>query len=268
MRAAAFLLFILIVMGFSFRKPKLQTALLFEIPAQTFDAWDVLQETKMTDTVSVDSFNITGFITLAEYRVFLADMKRDSGEKFWRTLLPDSSIGSAEDYKRYFNSSRYDNFPVCGISWVNACRYCDWRTLKENGDSIKVVYRLPYLKEWLAAYRYLSQHSIVNDMNSDYSDWLLEAMDETYYSFSGKSGHFAKVDYTFGDNPNDPPVLRRKRFIGNSFHLQHYYLKDFLGGEYGYSFRGYSYIGFRAVKIRGNELYKWKWSDWTKSKKK
>lgn len=261
-----FLCFLLF--SFVLKEPSKTELSLRLIPRQTFDPWQVLQSPKGSDTISVDSFEVSSFITLGEYKSFLFEMRRDSGESYYVKLLPDSGMCTPSLYNAYFTTRKYDRFPVCGVSWINACRYCDWRSLMEVGkDSLHYIYRLPHLREWLSAYRYFTTNKLSSDLNANYSDWVLEAMDETSFSFSNKHDVFADVDYTYPDNPNDYPVLRRKRIMGNSFHLQHHCLNDFIG-EYAYSFEGYTYVSFRVVRTRGEELYGWKWRDRIKAKQK
>lgn len=232
---------------------------IYRIPTQTFNPWKVLMWPKGNDTITVDSFSVTEFITLREYKEFLAVMRRDSGETCYKSLLPDSAICTPELYTEYLSNASYEAFPVCGISWVNACRYCDWRSLKEAGsDTLRYIYRLPYINEWLSAFSYFAAKHIPNDMNCNYSDWVLEAMDEMPYEFVEKRGALLRTSHLYPDNPLDYPVLRRKRFIGNSFRLQHHVLLDFLY-EYAYSYEGYAYISFRAVRVKSDQLYKWKW---------
>ncbi len=57
-------------------------------------------------------------------------------------------------YKNYFTDNKFDNYPVVGVSQLNAKYYCIWRTNKENKEFLKKRgyyfndYRLPVEEEW------------------------------------------------------------------------------------------------------------------------
>ncbi len=249
-----------VILFSAFLAERKTTPIIYHIPTQTFDPWEVLN-VKYHDTITVDSFQISALITLGEYKEFLNAAKRDSGDAYFATLVPDSGMCSAAAYSEYMNNSAYDKFPVSGVSWVNGMKYCDWRSLKEQkGDSLRFIYRLPFMAEWVAAYRHTTNTKQEMDFNRDYCDWLLEAFDESSYDFRwNRRGNFLGLSYLYPDRTDDYPVLRRKRIIGNSFHLQHPSLGDFLG-EYCYSFEGYSYVSFRMVRVKANKLSEWKWN--------
>lgn len=254
MRSFVFISIIFIGSAFvSDRDPVIKT---YTIPTQTFDPW-VEIGFHFHDTITLDSFVISSQITLGQYQEYLVSVKRDSGEWYYKTQLPDTGMCSQKNYVEYLETDKYSDYPVCGVSWINAMNYCRWRTLK---DSLPAgwEYRLPYLEEWLAAYRYLESVQIVSDMNKNYADWLLSSQHEGIYYFELKNDFIIFSDY-YHDDPNDPPVLRRKRIIGNSFHMQHTHVGDFIG-EYGYSFMGYNWVSFRLIKakIETKERYRGK----------
>ncbi len=227
-----------------------KTTQLFSIPTQTIDLNQFIAYKTKSGKQTIKAFEISKQVTYKEYKQYLSAVKKDSSAKFYATQLPDSSIGTAEVFKKYISSSDYDNYPVMGISWDNAMNYCKWKTIKENKDSIKVIYRLPNCSEWLAAYSYLSENKIKNDLNGNYSDWLINSHDESILEFSPsqldeKQPLFA-YDWLYFHSKKDPIAMKRKLVIGNSYLYQQE--KILLYSFSFYAFEGYKQIGFRFIK--------------------
>jgi Sulfatase-modifying factor enzyme 1 len=227
--------------------PARKSVHLFTIPTQTIDLYKLLDDSSKSAIQAVRGFQISEQVTFKEYKEYLNSVKKDSTEKFYLSQLPDSSIGSAEVYEKYLRSSRYDNYPVLGISWENAMNYCKWKTLADNRDSIQFVYRLPNCSEWLAAYSYLSENEIENDFNKNYSDWLINSKDESIYDYLHEIAPKPFVyDWMYFHTSDAPLALKRKQVIGNSYLYQQesilFYSFNFYANE------GYRQIGFRYVK--------------------
>jgi len=182
-------------------------------------------------------------VTLAEYKSFLNSVKVDSNEMVYNSLLLDTTIGPRNVRDEYFNSGKYDSYPVVGISWENALKYCRWLTLKNNSDSLKVIYRLPNLYEYYSAFQFLQSSAIYNNLNSTYADWLLDAMDE---SMTQEQEDIA-LSYYYFHLLSDPPSMKRKMVIGKSFLHSFNALEDYLKLSF-YADHGYRHIGFRILK--------------------
>lgn len=223
----------------------------FTIPSHTITITDYLPEgfADADVKINVNSFSVSKQVTLKQYKEFLSEMKKNSSEEYYLSLLPDSSFTTKELYEKYFNSTLYDEFPVVGVSWENALNYCKWLTLKENKNELKYIYRLPNLYEWLWAKEYLSSIA-ESDFDKLYSDWLMDAKDESH--FTDEESRAFSLSYYYFHEKNDPPVLKRKKTIGASFQYQFSSLLSYTFLSF-YADHGYRNIGFRIVKDDSNE---------------
>jgi hypothetical protein len=218
------------------------------IPTQVLNLYKLLGITTIDDMDTVQVFEISDFITYKEYKEYLASMKKDSSISFYKNQFPDTNIAfKKEVYVEYMNSSEYDNYPVLGISWDNAMNYCKWKTLKENKDSIRFIYRLPDCSQWLSSLDYLTKQKIKNDFNQNYSDWLMDSKDESSYNFQDDFHRTFQFNYVYFHKKTDPPALKRKFVIGDSYLYQKEKLVDYYDFSY-YSYEGYRQIAFRIVK--------------------
>ncbi len=59
-------------------------------------------------------------------------------------------------YKKYFENNEFENYPVVGISYMQALAYCNWKTQTERNlllenSKYEVIFTLPTSTEWEAA---------------------------------------------------------------------------------------------------------------------
>lgn len=189
----------------------------------------------------IPAFVATPFITLGEYKRFLAD--RASMGLSNDSLMPDKTIADEETYKAYLENKKYESFPVLGISWLNALEYCIWKTQCENPDSgIAFIYRLPYKSEWIQMAQYADSSSKDFEINRHYAEWIMASFDESANSYFGKKQITFPLEYLYVANETDPQVLKRMCIYGKSFISEDVYKM------YGYSSEGYRDVGFRMVK--------------------
>lgn len=192
-------------------------------------------------TYSVQGFYISEKVTLREYKAFLAAMRRDSGEAFYLQLLPDSTIGTADQYTQYLTDRAFEKFPVVGVSWINAMRYCVWLNLQENdANATPYCYRLPSKAEWLAANELLGTKK-GSDFNKGYADWLITSYFETSFDFI----HDLNPD--IDADPEKAAKAVRKLFMGNSWRI-HFQDPNTYASLFEYRDKGSPFLGFRYVK--------------------
>ncbi len=81
------------------------------------------------------------------------------------TVFKDELPAIKLKYYNYFNNPEFDNYPVVGVSYLNAAYYCIWLTnmeMKQKNVRYVTEYRLPTEAEWLyAADPYLVDKSTV-----------------------------------------------------------------------------------------------------------
>jgi Sulfatase-modifying factor enzyme 1 len=233
----------------------------YSIPAQTFDPYKVLGPKKIIGSyvpfgsppksmwLNMGGFEISKFITYGQYKEYLAAIKKDSTRKFYLSQMPDTTMCLRVTYENYVTGNKYDNNPVMGIAWGAAMNYCKWKTIQNNSNVIKYIYRLACESEWLAAYYYLTNASMSNDFNQNYSDWLLNSFDEDAVETIDikNKNHWNNFDYIYLSVEKDPNVLKRKCAIGDSYLYKLESLSNY--SEIGYySYQGYRQVGFRYVR--------------------
>ncbi|MCB0410268.1 MAG: hypothetical protein KDD29_08615, partial [Flavobacteriales bacterium] len=81
------------------------------------------------------------------------------------------------------------------------------------------------------------------------SDWLLNSFDESAYNFYT---NLPEYDYTYFHKKGDPPSLKRKKVVGESY-LYNIPSDGYPSFRYGYSYIGYQQISFRIIKTKIDE---------------
>ncbi len=234
-----------------FSNAKGQETKLFHVPARNIQPYK-LGGVDGNVEISMEGFDISSFVTYGEYKKYLKEIKKDSSNSFYSSQLPDSSMCLPSVYSKYVNSAEYDDYPVLGIRWDAAMDYCRWMTIRNNNDTIKDIYYLPTYLQWIDAYDYFNGSEILTDLNKDYSDWLLNSKDESFYNRLDTTYAF---NYMYLANGKEPRVLKRKFVIGDSYFFKQAILLNYYRYTY-YSDCGYRQIGFRYVKysIKGKQV--------------
>lgn len=200
------------------------------------DPWDSIRSFNFT----LDTFSISEQVTLADYKEFMNAVKRDSGIAAYRKVLPDSSIMTPDDFRVYLSTNKYDQWPVAGVSWMNAMLYCKWKTITAGQDTLRYLYTLPTGPEWALA----SESFEMKYSKNLFSDWLMDAHDESIYDFVHDGNSLV---FVYLEKKEDPNVMKRKRILGNNWMFKHP-VTHWGTGPYFYSFEGSRVLSFRLVK--------------------
>jgi formylglycine-generating enzyme required for sulfatase activity len=101
---------------------------------------------QVNQNLYVDKFEVSNSDWL-DYVNFLKENKGD-----YKSALPDTTVWSISGkinepfIQYYFRHPAYKRYPVVGVSYEQAIKYCDWRT-KHNNENLK--FRLPTKSEWI-----------------------------------------------------------------------------------------------------------------------
>ena len=223
------------------------------IPERELNLDSIVGDSNRHEKQLISGFEISDFVTLKDYKLFLKDVQHDSSAVFYQSQLPDSTIADQKRIEIYLTNPIYEKEPIVGISWEAAMNYCKWKTRIDHGDSLGFSYRLPLASEWISAYTYFKEKNVTTDMNEIYSDWLLSAFDESIIEMRERFA-FWSYDYCYEFKQNDPPILKKKMIAGNSFFIQSHSLLFKKFGFYSthnvkaHFKSGRKYLSFRMVK--------------------
>lgn len=103
-------------------------------------------------------------VSNVEYRNFLSDLKNSNKDESYQNYLPDTlcwkdkldvTKNTEPFVEYYFRYPSYDNYPVVGVSYESALKYCDWLTENYNQSDRrkfkKVLFKLLTKDEWTFA---------------------------------------------------------------------------------------------------------------------
>lgn len=222
----------------------------------------VLKRTNGTETkelnISTDAFWMKETeVSVKEYNEYLKSLKENASKEDYDSALPDYSKAP---FKDYFTSKKYLNFPVVGISFVQANNFCKWKTDTENAklkkDGLPPVdsYRLPTEIEWIyASFGMESPDKLSKNVKKDYleetkksepnnlglynmfdnvSEWTDSPFNETTYLEDIQTSSFT--------NPNMP--IEKIIVKGDNFKNATETEKVILNGNLSYEYVGFRYI--------------------------
>ena len=113
----------------------------------------------------------------------------------WASDFPNSQTDMMVD--QYFKSPAFDDYPVVGVSWKQACAYANWKTLTDKRRTVsfmrdfKAPYTLPSEAQWIhAAIGQIKGDSMLSDIRLFNSKEVLDVnfkQDEGNYTDDGAS---------------------------------------------------------------------------------
>ncbi len=192
-------------------------------------------------------FEISDLITVGEYKVFLEAMYKDSGETVYNKYVPQPTLNEKSIIDTFWSVSSFGAEPAIGITWESAKAYCNWIGKIQQNDN-NYSYRLPNVYEWCI---YSNQSNQLNLKNySFYSEWTINAMDESLYEINPKQNPINSYEYEH--SKDDPQVMKRKIVLGDNFMEKFEFPFNAAVRSY-YADEGYRTIGFRVVRTHIKE---------------
>lgn len=186
----------------------------------------------------VGGFEYSNLITLEQFEVYLDAILTDSIESFFHAQkpIPAPDIGTQHFY---LSDPQFKDHPVVGVTWTAAMNYIDWLAVNDPQHN----YGLPLGSQW-AALTLLDRANELEEPHHDlYAEWLRNSFNESVFMFTNSGW----PDITYNASTDDPPALKRKRIVGNSYHA-FYYDELRMWSRYGYQDSGYADVSFRVIR--------------------
>lgn len=196
------------------------------------------------DTISPFYIDRTEVSNLS-YLAYLNWLRYGEDEIEWRLALPDTLCWRAPfSYnepmvRTYMRHPSYRHYPVVGVSWVQAMRYCEWRTGRVNElDSNKpsnYEIRLPTETEWeYAAIASFSSDelSLTNQSNFSIRQRSGFGRGKMMHNFRRRNGDNSGVSHRPNDGADIPSPVYMYRT--NDFGLYNIYgnVAEWVSDEY------------------------------------
>ena len=120
---------LVLIPGGTFTMGNLQEDVMFQ--------WNAIPRRVTVSSFYMDETEVANI----DYREYLHWLKRVFGETYpevWLDALPDTLVWREElaynepFVETYFRHPAYDDYPVVGVTWIQANNYCKWRTDRVN----------------------------------------------------------------------------------------------------------------------------------------
>jgi formylglycine-generating enzyme required for sulfatase activity len=232
------------------------------IPAGSFVLKRTDGSTTKDFTVTIDPFwmNQTE-VSVKEYLGYTESVKKDSSKLSYELALPNRDKAP---FNGYYSDKKYSDFPVVGISLLQAQNFCRWKTrfenqkLKAKGKPPVLDYRIPTEVEWVYASTGgknpnevpipkttgLSKISAnkpndwgLYNMSGNVSEWTNTSFDPEKYMAVLQSPPTSQVDKIIARGNNYKNSAVNDKLILNGADSYEYvgfrYVRTYLGQKYG-----------------------------------
>lgn len=175
MKTTTTIAILVLISLYSFAQKKKPSNMNF-VPMGTLE----VKDDTTTRKISIDAFWMSAEINNKEYREFINSLKKNpkdsigiidlkkfkevknkkealkmySYQEILQNVIDTSVWNSDKNFKNYFTDKKFDDYPVVGVTFMNAVFYCCWRTktenewMKDKGLPFEMNYRLPQEIEW------------------------------------------------------------------------------------------------------------------------
>jgi hypothetical protein len=181
--------------------------------------------------ISGDPYWISYLVTNEDYSVYLNILKTDSLLEVYQNALPDINLLKQKIKKlditldEYRSKQEYKNYPVLGVSWYQARKYCAWKTAAVNAeldmDNLphEKIYRLPIQAEIEFAKEIVNINlPVISKIDSTYDDQEIIDFNKNINEWTGEAFLESKYFKTISnEKDSDKIVIYRKKNDANTF---------------------------------------------------
>jgi hypothetical protein len=182
-------------------------------------------------TIYADPYWISYLVTNEEYSNYLNIIKADSLLEVYRNALPDINLLKQKikeldiTLNEYRSKQEYKNYPVLGVSWYQARKYCAWKTATVNAElemanlPHEKIYRLPIQAEIEFAKEIVNINlPVISKIDSTYNDQEIIEFNKNISEWTGEAFLESKYFKTISnEKDSDKIVIYRKNNDANSF---------------------------------------------------
>lgn len=182
-------------------------------------------------TIYGDPYWISYLVTNEEYSIYLNILKTDSLMDVYQNALPAIELLNQKipdldiTLNEYRLKQEYKYYPVLGLSWYQARKYCAWKTANVNAELNMVnlphekIYRLPIQAEIEFAAKIVDINlPVISKIDSTYNDREIVDFNKNINEWTGEafieSTYFTKMS---NEKDSDKIVIYRKNLNANTF---------------------------------------------------
>ncbi|NOQ25422.1 MAG: SUMF1/EgtB/PvdO family nonheme iron enzyme [Bacteroidales bacterium] len=182
-------------------------------------------------TICADPYWISNLVTNEEYSIYLNIIKVDSLEGVYQNALPALDLLNQKikeldiTLSEYSSKQEYKYYPVLGLSWYQARKYCAWKTITVYAElemaqlPNEKIYRLPIQAEIEFAKKIVDINlPVISKIDSTYNNRDIVDFNKSINEWTGEafleSTYFTKMS---SEKDSDKIVIYRKKLNANTF---------------------------------------------------